>query len=111
MTTQQEHPNDRLARQTMAASTQEFLHDAGVSTEARGPMAELWAIALLVEHGLVQVGEAVRACRADGATDADIAGVLGVTRQAVSQRWVRIGAPVTQRTAGQRAVQPELPTT
>lgn len=79
----------------VAKAKQGFLHSAVAGSEGRGPLHELWAVALLVEHGLVQLGEAVSACRQDGVSDADIAGVLGISRQAVSQRWTRSPADVS----------------
>lgn len=109
MTTGQQHPNDRLASATVAGAVQEFLHDAEVPREGRGPLHELWAVALLTEHGLVTLDEAVRACRADGCSDSDIAGVLGISRQAVSQRWARTGDAVTQRVADATSRQGSLP--
>lgn len=109
MTTDQQHPNDLLASRTVGGAVQEFLHDAEVPREGRGPLHELWAVALLTEHGLVTLGEAVRACREAGHSDSDIAGVLGISRQAVSQRWVRVGNPHTQRVADQNGSQGTLP--
>lgn len=109
MTTRQEHPNDTAARLTFQAAASTLAEVGTGHTEGRGPLADLWAIALLVEHGLVELGAAVAACRQDGVSDADIAGVLGVSRQAVSQRWVRVGQPQTQRVRSAQERQGTLP--
>lgn len=41
----------------------------------------------LITQANAQFCEAVTSCRDNGATDAEIAEALGVTRQAVSKRW------------------------
>lgn len=108
MTTNQQHHNDRTARQEMLAAMGSLEHQAPESRDADPEMAGLWSIALLVEHGLVLLDEAVRVCREAGHTWDELAEVLGVTKQGAQQRFGRSASQSAQRARKQSEGQEQL---
>jgi hypothetical protein len=93
----------------MAASTVDLATVAMRESGSDEEMATLWAVALLVEHGLVAIAEAVAECRRCGHSDPEIAEVLGVTKQAVQQRFPRGGRRKTHSVRPQSPGQESLP--
>lgn len=60
-----------------------------------GDPDDLRMLTALAAHANLELGKAVQAQRASGYTDVQIGEVLGMTRQAVQQRWPRpAGSPV-----------------
>lgn len=88
------YDEDDLLKRTIAVITSHGRRAQGGNVDA------LAALGQVRTHVDSVIGEAVRAGRAQGLSDKVIAEALGVTRQAVSQRWNRQDTlPVEEATA------------